>query len=213
VRITAANKDALREKCFALHAQGLSYVEIASRLGIGSKNTVMKYVHQEARRRRYDPEAKEVLERTITSLRQRADDLERRYEEIEGNAPRSQAERHKNAQELHRLRRTLLALYGVELPETDAERILEERGRKMDQVLLEPDGYPELSEQAIVDRHVEELDRQFVERFGHHLLGKRPTPAPTKPTPTEEDSSDRDDADVFMAENWNEGYSDSYEGY
>jgi hypothetical protein len=89
VRITPANKDALRERCFALHAQGISIREIASRLGIGSKNTVHKYIHQESRLRRYDPEAKEVLDRAIASLQSLLDDLGWRYHHVRGDGPHS----------------------------------------------------------------------------------------------------------------------------
>jgi len=174
-RITAANRDALRERCFALHAQGLSYAEIGARLNI-SKNTAMKYTHLELPRRRHDPEAQEVLDRATTSMRDMADLLRTRLTSIEGNGPQAANARLRTAKAIDRIERSLLYLHGIELPETDPERILQERGRKMDETAREL--YPELNEQAILERHLAEEERKFIERYGKHPLEKRPKPEP-----------------------------------
>jgi transcriptional regulator with XRE-family HTH domain len=197
-RVTAANRDALREMAFALHAEGLTYEQIAARLNI-SKNTVQKYVHQELPRRRYDTKAKEILDRVIASLESRHEVLQRRFLYLKGDGPQAVSARMKWSAAIERTEKQLLFLAGIKLPETDAEAILEERGRRMDQAfheLSEPVGYPELNEQAIVDRHIEEQDQEFIERYGYHPLEGRPKPAPTE----------EDDGDYFMAENWDEGY-------
>jgi len=75
------------------------------------------------------------------------------------------------SESIRRVHRDLVGLYGVVLPETDAERILEERGRRMDQAareLQELDAYPEVGEQAIVDRHIAELDREIEETVSEY---------------------------------------------
>jgi len=155
----------------------------------------MKYFHQELPRRRYDPKAKEILDRVIASLEGRHEVFTRRFISIEGNGPQAANAHVKWSAALDRIEKQLLFLHGVELPEADAERILDERALKMDQaadeLLSEPVGYPEMSEQAIVDRHIEEEDRKLVERFGYNPLKpkSRPKPAPTKPEPTDEDET------------------------
>jgi hypothetical protein len=165
--VTPANRDTLRERAFALSAQGFSYIDIASQLGI-NKNTVQKYVLHERKRRSYDREAEEEVRRAITSLRSLLDDLWKRYNSIRGDGPHSGFARAKLAESIRRVHRDLVALYGVVLPETDAERILDERGRRMEQAARELEGFPEVGEQAIVDRHIEELDKEIEETVSEY---------------------------------------------
>jgi predicted transcriptional regulator len=165
--VTPANKDSLRERAFALSAQGIGYREIASQLGI-NKNTVQKYVLQERKRRSYDREAEEELRRAIASLRSLLDDLWERYNSMRGDGPMAGFARARLSESIRRVHRDLVALYGVVLPETDAERILDERGRRMEQAARELEGFPEVGEQAIVDRHIEELDKEIEETVSEY---------------------------------------------
>jgi transcriptional regulator with XRE-family HTH domain len=228
VRITPANKDALREWCYALSAKGLDYREIADRFGI-DKNTVMKYVHQEARRRRYDPEAKEVRDSAIASMNNRVEHLRRRLSYIQGNGPQAMNARLRMNEAIDRLELHLLFLHGMPLPETDPEAILLERGRRMDEtareLLEQPEGYPELSQQAIVDRHIEEMGaesenileqrEQWKQDVQQQYLARERHREEERKFVEQHGHSPLDKEDEeFLAVNWNEdpGY-DSAEGY
>lgn len=84
----------------------------------------------------------------------------------EGSTPHSMYARAKVAEAIRRCCRDLIGLYGVTLPETDPEvvsmrRMLEMVGRDFPT----PGGYPEVGEQAIMDRHVADLDRSLAD-FG-----------------------------------------------
>jgi transcriptional regulator with XRE-family HTH domain len=161
-RITPANKDAQREQAFALHAQGLSQVQIAARLGI-NKNTAQKYIRDERRRRSRDPQAKKVLDQIITSKWIRLDELWKRWNSIRGDGPMSQFAKVKLSKEMSRLENEFASLYGVELPETDGERILEDRARRMES--LPPDSYPEVGAEVAIEEDIKELDRELEERL------------------------------------------------
>jgi hypothetical protein len=157
--VTPANRDALRERAFALSAQGIGVRKIASTLGI-NKDTAAKLVREERQRRSHDRDAEEEVRRAIASLRTVLTDLQRRYDEIEGTSPHSQYARVKTAEQIRRTARDLVALYGVELPETDGERILDERHTAMMNQPL-PEGFPEVGEQAAVEKHLREMESEF----------------------------------------------------
>jgi hypothetical protein len=165
--ITPGNRDTLRERAFAMSARGIGVREIGSTLNI-NKDTAARLVREERQRRSYDREAEEEVRRAITSLRSLLDDLWKRYNSISGDGPHSGFARAKLAESIRRVHRDLVALYGVVLPETDAERILDERGRRMEQAARELEGFPEVGEQAIVDRHIEELDKEIEETVSEY---------------------------------------------
>jgi hypothetical protein len=94
----------------------------------------------------------------VTSLRHLLTDLHQQYARVEGNGPHAGYARAKLAEAIRRCGRDLIALYGVTLPETDPERLALERMLKMDASQFpEPTGYPDVSEQGILDRHVDKL--------------------------------------------------------
>ncbi len=68
--------------------------------------------------------------------------------------------RAKLAEDIRRCGSDLVALYGVVLPETDGEKIALDRLMKMAEAPL-PEGFPEVGEQAALDRHTEELEREY----------------------------------------------------
>ncbi len=84
--VTPANRDSLRERAFALSAQGIGVREIARRLVI-NKDTAMKYVRQERQRRSHDRHAEDAIREAVASLRHIVADLHQRYERIEGDRP------------------------------------------------------------------------------------------------------------------------------
>jgi len=157
--VTPGNKDALREQCFALSVQGVGYREIAARLGI-NKDTAMKYVREERQRRSHDRNAEDAIRDAVASLRTVLTDLHRRYVQIEGDGPQSMFARVKVAEQIRRTCRDLVGVYGVELPEVDGERILEDRLTKMGQAPL-PEGFPEVGEQAAVEQRLEEMESEY----------------------------------------------------
>jgi hypothetical protein len=89
-------------------------------------------------------------------------DLHRRYDEIEGTGPHAMYARVKVAEQVRRLARDLVALYGVVLPETDGEKIVLDRLMKMAEAPL-PEGFPEVGEQTAVERHLEEMEAELSE--------------------------------------------------
>ena len=172
--VTPGNKDALRERCFALSVQGVGYREIAARLGI-NKDTAMKYVREERARRSHDRNAEDAIRDAVASLRTVLTDLHRRFDQIEGTGAQSMFARVKVAEQIRRTCRDLVAVYGVELPEVDGERILEDRMIKMGQAPL-PEGFPEVGEQAAAERRIAEMESEFFgsnweDAFGSHADG------------------------------------------
>jgi hypothetical protein len=200
-RITLANRDALREKAFALHAQGLGYVAISKVLNI-SKNTVGRYIKEELPRRRYDPEARDILNKVIASLKERHRLFEAKFHSIEVKDTTSANSIAKWSRAMERIERDLLFLHGIQMPK-DGEELLDERARRMDrdakQMLKETEGYPSLSEQSIIERHIgEETDQEFIERYERHPLTQN---RESSPPPGEKDDGDEGE---FMVQNWND---------
>lgn len=156
--VTPANRDALRERAFAMSAQGIGVRGIARTLGI-NKETASKYVRQERQRRSHDRDAEDAVRDAVTSLRHVLTDLHRQYREIEGRGPHSMYARAKLAEAIRRSGRDLVALYGVTLPETDPDRIAADKLTEMMETDLPlPGGYPEVGPDAVLQRHVSEMD-------------------------------------------------------
>lgn len=159
--VTPANRDALREQAFAMSARGMGVREIAERLAI-NKDTAARYVREERRRRSHDRDAEDAIQEVLASLRFVLADLHDQYEEIEGTTPHAMYARSKVAETIRNYSRDLISLYGITLPETDPEIV---SIRRMLEMVTEPfptpGGYPEVGEQAILDRHVEDLEADY----------------------------------------------------
>jgi len=159
--VTPANRDSLREQAFAMSAQGIGVREIATRLGI-NKDTATKYVREERQRRSHDRHAEDAIRDAIASLRHVLVDLQDRYDEIEGTTPHSMYARAKVVETIRRCCRDLIGLYGMTLPDTDPKIVSMKRMIEMTQAPMPtPGGYPQVGEQAILERHTEELDRRL----------------------------------------------------
>ncbi len=112
-----------------------------------------------------DIEAEEEVRCAIASLRDLLDRLWKQLRSIEGSGPHSGYARLRTAEQIRRVHRDLVALYGVVFPETDGEKIIDKRlAAMMDQPL--PEGFPEMGEQAAVqaavDKYVEELEGEYM---------------------------------------------------
>jgi transposase-like protein len=150
--VTPANRDALRERAFALSAQGIGVREIAARLGI-NKDTATKYVREERQRRSHDRQAEDAIRDAVTALRHVLIDLIKRYDSIEGDGSHANYARAKLAEAIRRYCRDLIGLYGVTLPETDPKIISMKRMLEMVAAPYPtPGGYPAVGEQAVLDR-------------------------------------------------------------
>jgi len=152
--VTPANRDSLRERAFALSAQGIGVREIGSRLGI-NKETAARYVRIERKRRSHDRDAEDAIRDVVASLRFILTDLYDQYELIEGTTPHAMYARAKVAEAIRRGGRDLISLYGMALPETDPEIVSMKRMLEMVSAPFStPGGYPAVGEQAVLDRHV-----------------------------------------------------------
>jgi hypothetical protein len=68
------------------------------------------------------------------------------------------------AETIRRCYRDLVGLYGITLPETDPDTISMRRALEMAQAPFPtPGAFPAVGEQAVMDRHVEELDRRLAD--------------------------------------------------
>jgi transposase-like protein len=156
--VTPANRDGLREQAFALSAQGIGVREIGRRLGI-NKETAARYVRIERQRRSHDRDAEDAIRDAVASLRFILTDLHAQYESVEGTTPHAQYARAKLAEAIRRCCRDLIGLHGVTLPETDPEIVSIKRMLEMvTSPFPTPGGYPAVGEQAVLDRHVAELE-------------------------------------------------------
>lgn len=162
--VTPANRDAKRERAFALNVQGIGVREIARRLGI-NKDTAAKYVREERQRRSHDREAEDAIRDAIASVRHVLTDLHERYDRIEGDGPHAAYARAKVAESIRCCCRDLIGLYGATLPETDPEVVSIRRMLEMTQAPFpaNPGGYPAVGEQAILDRLAADADRHLVD--------------------------------------------------
>jgi len=161
--VTPANRDSLRERAFAMNAQGIGVREIATRLGI-NKDTATKYVREERSRRSHDRHAEDAIRDAIASLRHVLVDLQDRYDEIEGTTPHSMYARAKVVETIRRCCRDLIGLYGMTLPDTDPESVSMKRMIEMvGSPFPTPGGYPLVGEQAVMDRHADELDTRLAD--------------------------------------------------
>ena len=150
--VTPANRDALRERAFALSAQGVGVREIAARLGI-NKDTATKYVREERQRRSHDRDAEDAVRDAVAAVRHVLVDLQDRYDKIEGNGPHANYARAKLGEAIRRCCRDLIGLYGVTLPETDPKIVSMKRMLEMTAAPFPtPGGYPAVGEQAVLDR-------------------------------------------------------------
>ena len=163
--VPSAERDSKREQAFALAARRVTYREIARRLRI-NKSTVVEYVREERSRRSHDRHAEDAIRDAVAALRHVLVDLQDRYDEIEGSTPHSMYARAKVAETIRRCCRDLIALYGITLPETDPQIVSMRRVIEMVGAPFPiPGGYPEVGEQALMDRHSADLDRRLVD-FG-----------------------------------------------
>jgi hypothetical protein len=91
---------------------------------------------------------------------------------VTGDGPHSQYARARLAESIRRVHRDFVGLYGVELPETDGERILEDRATRMIRQPL-PEGFPLVGEQAAVEEYIREQDAELRkhEDFGREFFG------------------------------------------
>jgi hypothetical protein len=171
MQITPGNRDTLRERAFAMSARGKGVREIASTLSI-NKDTASKLVREERWRRSHDREAEEEVRRAIGSMRILLDELWKQWNSVRGDGPHAGFAKARLAESMRKVHRDLVALYGVELPETDGEEILDERALKMMRRPL-PLGFPEVGEQAAVEEYIKEQDakRREYEDFGREFFG------------------------------------------
>jgi len=161
--VTPANRDSLREQAFAMSAQGIGVRAIAARLGI-NKDTATKYVREERSRRSHDRHAEDAIRDAIASLRHVLVDLQDRYDEIEGTTPHSMYARAKVVETIRRCCRDLIGLYGMTLPDTDPEIVSMKRMIEMvGAPFPTPGGYPQVGEQAVLERHTDELDTRLAD--------------------------------------------------
>jgi predicted transcriptional regulator len=150
--VSPAERDALRERAFALAARRVPYRQIAAELGI-NKSTVVEYVREERQRRSHDRDAEDAIRDAVTSLRYILADLHEQYGRIEGTTPHSMYARAKVAEAIRRGGRDLIGLYNVVLPETDPEIVSIKRMLAMTaREFPTPGGYPAVGEQAVLDR-------------------------------------------------------------
>ena len=84
--VAPAERDAKRERAFALAAQRVPYREIARQLGI-NKSTVVEYVRIERRRRSRDRHAEDAIRDVVAVLRTSLDDLFRQLRATKGTGP------------------------------------------------------------------------------------------------------------------------------
>ena len=153
--VTPATRDSMRERAFAMNAQGIGVRTIAIELGI-NKDTAAKYVRDERARRSHDRDAEDAIRDVTASLRLVLTDLHRRYERIEGDGPHANYARAKVAEQIRKTGRDLIGLYGVTLPETDPEMISMKRMLEMMEAPLPtPGDFPAVGEQAVLDRYIE----------------------------------------------------------
>lgn len=156
--VSPAARDKKREQVFALAMQKIPYREIARRLEI-DKSTVVSYVRTERARRSHDRDAEDAIRDVTASLRLVLTDLHEQYGRISGDSPHSMYARAKVAEAIRRAGRDLIALYGVTLPDTDPEVISMKRMLEMmDAPLPTPGGFPAVGEQAVLERHIADLE-------------------------------------------------------
>lgn len=190
--VTPANRDALRERAFALSAQGIGVRKIARRLGI-NKDTATKYVREERARRSHDRDAEDAIRDAVASIRHILADLHEQYGRISGDSPHSMYARAKVAETIRRCCRDLIALYGITLPETDPEVVSVKRMLEMvGAPFRTPGGYPEVGDQAIMDRLAGDADRGLAD------LG---VIAPER-APNTSASGDEDDGGDYWYDDW-----------
>ncbi len=156
--VTAAERDSKREQAFALAMQRVPYRVIASRLGI-NKSTVVEYVRTERARRSHDRDAEDAIRDVTASLRLVLTDLHEQYGRISGDSPHSMYARVKVAEQVRKIGRDLIGLYGLTLPDTDPEVISAKRMVEMMAAPFPtPAGYPDVSEKGILERHSADLE-------------------------------------------------------
>jgi predicted transcriptional regulator len=157
--VKPAERDSKREQAFALALQKVPYREIAKRLGI-NKDTVVRYVAQERKRRSHDREAEDVIGEVVTSLRWVLNELCRRFDNIRRDGPHSEYARVKIAEQILRTARELTVTYGVKMPKIDGEEIAMDRLLKIVQKEIDAPliGCPDVSEQAAYDKYMTEAD-------------------------------------------------------
>lgn len=156
--VTAAERDKKREQAFALAMQRVPYREISQRLEI-NKSTVVEYVRTERARRSHDRDAEDAIRDVTASLRLVLTDLHEQYGRISGDSPHSMYARAKVAEQVRKIGRDLIGLYGLTLPDTDPEVISAKRMVEMMAAPLPtPGGYPEVGDQAVLERHIADLE-------------------------------------------------------
>ena len=156
--VSPAERDAKREQAFALAMQRIPYREIAQRLEI-NKSTVVEYVRTERQRRSHDRDSEDAIRDVTASLRLVLTDLHEQYGRISGESPHSMYARAKVAEAIRRAGRDLIALHGVTLPDTNPEVISMKRMLEMmDAPLPTPGGFPAVGEQAVLERHIADLE-------------------------------------------------------
>ena len=162
--VSPAERDSKREQAFALAMQRVPYREIARQLGI-NKSTVVEYVRQERARRSRDRDAEDAVRDVVAVLRASLEYLFRQLRETEGTGPHAAYAKARLGAEIRRTARDLALVYGVELPKIDGEEITLDRmlRRVQDELDATPIGYPDVSEQAILDRYAVEQDRHLVD--------------------------------------------------
>jgi len=157
--VSPAERDALRERAFAMAMQKVPYRQIAAELEI-NKGTVVSYVRTERRRRSRDRDAESAVGDVVATLRAVLEDMFRQLRETKGDGPHSAYAKAQLGETIRKTARDLALVYGVTLPKIDGEEIALDRLMQMVQVEVDAPiiGYPDVGEQGILDRHVVELD-------------------------------------------------------
>jgi predicted transcriptional regulator len=174
--VSAAERDSLRERAFAMAMQKVPYREIAKRLGI-NKSTVVEYVRIEKQRRSHDRDAESAIRDVVTMLRTSLQDLYDQLLQTTGTGPMTGLAKVKLAESIRSTARDLTMVYGVTLPKIAGEEIAMDRLMEMVQKEIDapPIGYPDVSEDAIYEKQLkspaeimgewEEMRRVGEERF------------------------------------------------
>ena len=166
--VSPAERDALRERAFAMAMQKVPYRQIAEELGI-NKSTVVEYVRIERQRRSRDRDAEAAVRDVVTVLRASLQDLFKQLRETEGTGPHATYAKAQIGETIRRTARDLALVYGVTLPKIDGEEIALDRLMQMVQqeVDIPPTGYPDVSEQAALDRYAEQVDEYMSVGWEH----------------------------------------------
>ncbi len=125
-----------------------------------NKSTVVEYVRIERQRRSHDRDAEAAVRDVVTVLRSSLQDLFKQLRETEGTGPHATYAKARIGETIRCTARDLALVYGVKLPKIDGEEIAMDRLMQMLQHEIDtpPTGYPDVSEQAALDRHAEQVD-------------------------------------------------------